>query len=160
MNKKKKKITHQKRKILAVLIGLPCSGKTYYTQHTLFNYERISQDDMGKSYYKKFLQLLLDGKEHIVIDRVNCSIEQRLRFVLPAQRFGYKITYYFFIAPDNILLKRMRDRKGHPTVKSNDYNKHKELIEFFKTNYEEPGDLEQEFEMIEVKTGEEPLKEQ
>lgn len=161
--KQENKKDHKKRshkKILAVLVGPPGSGKSYYCQHTLYNYFRISQDDFGKGHYRKFLEILLSGMDLIVIDRMGFSVEQRLRFVLPAKRLGYKLTYYFFLAPDSILLQRMRDRKGHPTVKSNDYNKHKELIEFFKTNYEEPGDLEQEFEMIEVKTGEEPLKEQ
>lgn len=158
-HKQENKNDHKKhhKKILAILIGPPGSGKSYYCQHTLYNYFRISQDDFGKGHYKKFLEILLSGIDLIVVDRMNFSVEQRLRFVLPAKRLGYKIMYYFFTAPDNILLQRMRDRKGHPTVKSSDYNKHKELIEFFKEKYEEPNDLEQEFEMVEVKTGEEPL---
>jgi len=151
-NKKDQKKNH--KKILAILIGPPGSGKSYYCQHTLYNYMRISQDDFGKGHYKKFLETLLSGQDLIVVDRMNFNVVQRLQYVLPAQKLKYKIMYYFFTCPDNILLQRMRDRKGHPTVKSNDYNKHKELIEFFRNNYEEPGDLEQ-FEMTEVKTGEE-----
>lgn len=154
--KQENKKDHKKRshkKILAVLIGAPCSGKSYYCQHTLYNYFRISQDDFGKSYYRKFLEILLSGQDLIVIDRMNFSVEQRLRFVLPAKRLGYKISYYFFTAPDNILLQRMKDRKNHPTVSNRDFNKHKELITFFRKNYEEPGSLE-DFDMIEVVTGE------
>jgi predicted kinase len=149
-NKDKNKKKH--KKILAILIGIPGSGKTYYTQHTLFNYERISQDDMGKSYYRKFLQLLLDGKEHIVIDRANFSIEQRSRFIVPAKRFGYKITFYIFDAPYHILIKRLRERIKHPTINNKDYAKHKEILKFFSDNFEEP--IPEEFdEIVEVKTG-------
>jgi len=142
------------KKILAILIGAPASGKSYYCAHTLYNYYRISQDEQKKGHYKKFLETLLSGQDLIVIDRMNFNFVQRLQYVLPAQKLKYKIMYYFFTCPDNILLQRMRDRKGHPTVKSNDYNKHKELIEFFKNNYEEPGSLE-DFDMTEIKTGEE-----
>lgn len=157
--KKESKEPNKKRshkKILAVLIGPPGSGKSYYCQHTLYCYFRISQDDFGKGHYKKFLETLLSGQDLIVVDRMNFNIVQRLQYVLPAQRLKYKIMYYFFLAPDNILLQRMRNRKDHPTVNNKDFKKHKELIEFFKNNYEEPGSLE-DFEMTEIKTGEEPL---
>lgn len=141
------------KKILAILIGPPGSGKSYYCQHTLYNYERISQDDYGKAHYRKFLQFLLDGKEHLVIDRMGFSVEQRLRFVLPARRFGYKISYYIFNAPYHLLIKRLRERKDHPTVNNKDYKKHKEIIEFFQNAYEEPQLYECD-ELNEVKTGE------
>jgi predicted kinase len=150
-NKKDQKKYH--KKILAILIGPPGSGKSYYCQHTLYNYLRISQDEHKKGHYRKFLEVLLSGQDLIVIDRMNFNIVQRLQYVLPAQRLKYKIMYYFFLAPDNILLQRMRNRKDHPTVNNRDFNKHKELIEFFKNNYEEPGSLE-DFDMIEVVTGE------
>lgn len=157
-NKKDQKKYH--KKILAILIGPPGSGKSYYCQHCLYNYFRISQDDFKKAYYRKFLEILLSGIDLIVIDRQNFSVEQRLRFVLPAQRFGYKISYYVFSAPDDICIKRMRNRKNHPTIKTNDHETQKKVLEFFKNNYEEQGDLEQNFEIIEVKTGEEPLNDE
>jgi len=153
-NKKDQKKYH--KKILAILIGMPGSGKTYYCQHTLYNYFRISQDDFGKGHYRKFLEILLSGIDLIVIDRMGFSVEQRLRYVLPAKQFGYKIMYYFFTCPENICMKRMKERRNHPTIKNNDYETQKKVLKFFQDNYEEPGDLEQ-FDFTEVKTGEGPL---
>jgi predicted kinase len=156
--KKESKEPNKKRshkKILAVLVGPPGSGKSYYCQHTLFNYFRISQDDFGKGHYRKFLEVLLSGQDLIVIDRMNFSVEQRLQYVLPAKRFGYKITYYIFTAPEHICIKRMKERKNHPTISNRDYETQQKVLKFFCDYYEKPEDLEP-FEITEVKTGEDP----
>jgi predicted kinase len=154
MKKLKQEKKKHHKKILAILIGPPGSGKSYYCQHTLYNYFRISQDNFGKGHYRKFLEILLSGMDLIVIDRMNFSIQQRLQYVLPAQKFGYKIMYYFFVAPESICLKRMKERKNHPTIKNNDHETQKKVLKFFQDKYEEPGDLEN-FDMTEIKTGEE-----
>jgi len=141
------------KKILAICIGCPGSGKSYYCQHTLHNYYHISQDNFGKKHYKKFLELLLNDEKLICVDRMNFSVEQRLRYVLPAKQFGYKISYYLFTCPYHICIKRMQQRKNHPTVNQNDHKKHRELLSFFENNYEKPQDWEFH-ELNEVKTGE------
>ena len=148
-NKKRKKI----RKILSILIGCPGSGKTYYAQNVLNPWFRISQDEFGKLHYRKFLELLLNGETRIVVDRMGFSRDQRQRYTLPAKYMGYKIIYYLFSAPEHLLIKRMRSRLNHPTVKNTDYQKHKELIEFFSKNYEIPHYSEYD-ELIEISTGE------
>jgi len=157
--KQEKEQKHEKTfapqpRVLAILIGFPGSGKSYYAQHCLNNYYRISQDEFGRfPHYKKFLQLLIEGCNRIVIDRVNFQRLQRLRYTLPAKYFKYKITYYHFTAPEVMCLKRMATRQNHPTINSRDTEKHKEIINQFKTQFESIEDYEFD-EYVEVKTGE------
>jgi predicted kinase len=151
---KHEKIFAPQPKVLAILIGLPGSGKSYYAEHTLNNYYRISQDEFGRfPHYKKFLQLLIEGCSRICIDRVNFERLQRLRYVLPAKYFKYKIVYYYFTASEEECLKRMRIRINHPTINARDTEKHKEIINKFKSSFEPIEDCECN-EYIEIKTGE------
>lgn len=130
------------QKILAILIGAPGSGKSFYCHHTLNCYRRISQDDQKRGHYKIFLKSLMEEFPLIAIDRMNFNKEQRQRYSLPARFLGYKISHYIFQAPDHILIKRMRSRQDHPTIDNRNFEKHKELIEFFQNNYEEPDEKE------------------
>jgi len=155
--KQEKEQKHEKTfapqpKVLAILIGLPGSGKSYYAQHCLNNYYRISQDEFGRfPHYKKFLQLLIEGCSRICIDRVNFDRFQRLRYVLPAEYFRYKIVYYHFMASEEQCLKRMATRQNHPTINPRDTEKHKEIINRFKKEFHPIEDFECD-EYIEVKT--------
>ena len=150
---KKPKDKIPQSKVLAILIGLPGSGKSYYCEHVLHNYFRISQDEFGKfPHYKKFLQLVLEGCPKIAIDRVNFDLMQRLRYVLPCKYFKYKIVYYHFVATEQQCLNRMKARKFHPTINPRDVEKHKEIIQRFKNEFEPIQDWEFN-EYVEVNTG-------
>lgn len=152
--KQKQQTKKDKRKILAILIGKPGSGKSTYAKNNLYNYEYVSQDEQGKiGHYINFLNLLINNTPKIVIDRMNFSVDQRMRYFVPARNLKYKISYYILDSPNSLCLKRMRERKAHPTVKRKNHKLHEKLVKFFDDNFEHPFIGEYD-EINEVKTGE------
>lgn len=120
---------------LVLLVGPPGSGKSTYCQNFLKDYYRISQDDQGKKrHYELFLKAINDDVDKIVVDRMNFNKAQRAKYlsVIPEK---YHVTIVVFNVQEEELLERIKNRKNHPTLQ---YEKAKEVINFFIKNYEAP----------------------
>ncbi len=104
-----------------ILIGPMGSGKTTYADSdpSLADAVRICQDDLGKvGHLKAFLEVL-PQRENVVVDRINHLREQRARYIVPAREAGYRIKFIWLDVDRPICLKRLSERKDHPTIKLN-----------------------------------------
>lgn len=133
------KIRHENGPELVILIGPPGSGKSTYCK-SLPWHVRISQDEMGKQgHWKKFVETLEKGTE-IVVDRMNFNFDQRMRYVEPAKKAGYRIKYVLFLIDIDVCLDRLKNRTHHPTLPAGP--KCKEVFDFYWANYREPASFE------------------
>lgn len=124
----------QKNRELVILVGMQGAGKTYYCEHFLRDYERISQDEGPRSYQgivTRLHELLLKGVPRIVIDRTNPMREQRKTFAEMAIAAGYYLKIIYFDVPEEICRERIRLRKDHPTLPTDKIEK---AIAAYKSN--------------------------
>lgn len=131
-------MTYEKE--LMILVGPIGSGKTTFAK-TLRNDTsvRISQDEMGrKAYLDHFKEAIKDGVPRVIIDRMGFSKDQRNRFIEPARKEGYVITIFEMDYCPLVCIKRVVDRKNHPTVPDNDIQLAKKIILQYMENYEAP----------------------
>lgn len=123
-------------KRIMILIGPPGSGKsTLAKEFQAKGYIRISQDDMGREGHLKAFKDALNQEQSIVIDRLNFNKEQRSRYI-PPEVSGYIVECIVLHENRATCLKRMSERQGHPTIKS-DREAGSALNTFFK-GYERP----------------------
>lgn len=124
-------------KELLLLIGPPGSGKTTYCEKFLIpsGYTHVSQDNHKgnrEAVYKEFMQALNEGKDKIVIDRMNFNVKQRERWIIPARNLGYKIIGLDFVV-SNIFRERAKARTDHQTLKA---EKVDEVTDIYIKNYQ------------------------
>lgn len=124
-------------KQLILLAGPPGSGKsTYCENNDYIDYFRISQDDQGKEgHMRYFLQLIAEGSD-IIVDRMNFNKEQRSRYLSVAKANGYATKIVVLHESSATCLKRMAERKGHPTIQ--DDKSAKAALHTFMSKYERP----------------------
>lgn len=127
-------------KELILMVGPIGSGKTTFAK-SLENDSaiRISQDEMGrKAYLKYFNEALKDGVPRIIVDRMNFDRKQRERFIEPAKKAGYCITIFEIDYNPSECLRRVVERKDHPTIKNDNPELAKKIILQYMENYEAP----------------------
>ncbi len=97
---------------LIVFSGIQCSGKsTFYLQKFSDTHARINLDILRTR--KRELALfssLLEEMRPMVIDNTNPAIEDRSKYIRPAQNKGYRIIGYRFDTPISIALARSSSR--------------------------------------------------
>jgi predicted kinase len=123
---------------LLILVGMPGSGKTYYCQHFLGDHARISQDEGPRRFegiVRKLRGMLTEGVRAIVMDRTNPGREQRKTFAEMARAAGYRVKIIHFDIPEQVCEKRIRRRKGHPTLGA---DRMAEAIAAYQRNFEPP----------------------
>lgn len=125
---------------LILLVGPAGSGKsTLAKEYSDLGYTYINQDKQGKGHLAIFEMAINEGSD-IVVDRMNFSIDQRKRYLLPAVARGYKTAIIVLHQPYTVCLERMFKRKDHETIKD-EKNAHAALSTFF-TKYERVQDNE------------------
>lgn len=129
---------------LIILVGCCGSGKSYYCKD-LQGYTRISQDEQGKT--KHFENFLLAIKENhdIIVDRMGFNKEQRARYIEPCRKAGYNVKIVFFDVCNETCYKRIKDRKGHPTLYE---DKALKVIDFYHKNFQYP--IKEEYDEFKV----------
>lgn len=109
----------QENREVVILVGMPGAGKTHYCQTILSKYERISQDEGPRTYsgiLLRFQELLRQSAPRIVIDRTNPKRHQREQFAALARAAGYRVKIIYLDIPGKTCLRRILDRKRHPTL--------------------------------------------
>jgi len=147
-------------KTLRILVGPPGSGKSTFAQDMIENdgdigamVTRISQDDQGRKGHMDLFEKAIANGEHIILDRMNFSKEQRNRYLIPAKKAGYHTEIIVFHVPYATCLERCMQRKDHPTInnvgqKEYDFSgalqkeKAQSALHTFFTKYERVSDLE------------------
>lgn len=130
-------------KHITILIGNQGSGKSTYANSGLFDVV-ISQDEQGKAgHYEAYLKAL-DNPEinTICVDRINHTKEQRLRYVIPAKKLGYTVTYKIFSCDYKTALDRITSRTDHKTIKSGDIKTARRALDMYFNKFEYPSDSE------------------
>ncbi len=110
---------------LIILVGMQGSGKTFYCQTVLSNYERISQDEGPRRFpgiLHRLQELVAQGVPRIVIDRTNPMRWQRAEFAALAGKAGYHLKIVYFDVPAEVCRERIRSRTRHPTLEVDQMN--------------------------------------
>ena len=90
---------------LIIMVGLPGSGKTYYSKNYIQDYEYINRDtEKTISKCLKLCEKFLILKKNIIIDNTNPSIKSRKPFIDIAKKYNYKIRCIVFTTPFDICL--------------------------------------------------------
>lgn len=131
-------------KELILMVGPIGSGKTTFAKSLVNDSAiRISQDEMGrKAYLNHFKEALKDGIPRIIIDRQNFNRQQRDRFISAARANNYCITIFEMDYCPLECLKRVINRKNHPTISDKDPYLAKSIILRYMEQYEAPEEYE------------------
>jgi predicted kinase len=107
---------------LAILIGLPASGKSTFCRERLAaTHEVVSKDALPRSASKETRQralvsAALRAGRSVAIDNVNATRETRAWLIQEAQAAGARVIGYFFETPAKDCLERNRGREGPARV--------------------------------------------
>lgn len=132
--------------LITILVGPPGSGKStwcdeyFKTHRNRDDLIRISQDDLGKQGHMYAFKQALELRRDIVIDRMNFDVGQRRRYLDPAKKAGYDTRIVVLHVPEKVCMDRCRDRKNHPTIKTEEDVQN--AVTFFFRKYERVQDTE------------------
>lgn len=123
------------KQTVTVLVGNVGSGKTTFYENE-FDPEldvRISQDVLGskEACIEAVKKALKEGKS-VVIDRVNFNQKQRQTWVDLAVNYNAEPHAIYLEVPIDVSLERIKNRKGHETIKEDmTEEKKREIVEQF-----------------------------
>jgi predicted kinase len=106
---------------LAVLVGLPGSGKTSFVRARLAGHAHVSKDLMRSTRDRNTRQLALvaqalAGGRPVVVDNTNLRMTDRAPLIAAAHAARAKVVGYFFDATAKDCLARNRGRDGKARV--------------------------------------------
>jgi predicted kinase len=83
---------------LIIFISLQAAGKSsFYQEKFIDTHIRINLDMLKTRHREKILfNACLEAKQSLVIDNTNPTIEDRKRYIIPAQEKAFKIIGYYF----------------------------------------------------------------
>ncbi|GAB0489295.1 hypothetical protein MMPV_000512 [Pyropia vietnamensis] len=103
-----------------LLVGLPGSGKTTFASRLVAGggWVRVSQDDVGGSRQavERRFKAALESGEAVVVDRCNCTVQQRRWFIETARSAGASVGTVLFALPVSTCISRINQRTDHPTL--------------------------------------------
>jgi predicted kinase len=106
---------------LAVLVGLPGSGKTTFARARLAGHEHVSKDLMHSTRDRSSRQLALVGRalaagRSVVVDNTNLRVADRAPLIAAARAAGAQVVGYLFETTAKECLARNRTREGKARV--------------------------------------------
>jgi predicted kinase len=135
-------------KELIILIGPMGSGKSTYCQTQLKEYFRINQDDQGKDGHFKLYEKALRQQSKIVVDRINHLYNQRRDYICLARNNGFKVKFVEFKVSPLDCIKRIAQRKTHPTLTGKNLDQAIQALNMYFSFYQKPTD--REYDEIEI----------
>lgn len=125
---------------VVILVGVPGSGKSTFCKKYP-KYVRISQDELGSRYMclELFRESLRKGKS-VIVDRCNINKLQRQLWLNIAREFNVdEINCVKLSVVPEEAIKRISERKDHPTIKEDfSLDKVKDIVYNFINTYEAP----------------------
>ena len=106
---------------LAILVGLPGSGKTSFVRARLAGHEHVSKDLMPGTRDRNARQLALVARalaagRSVVVDNTNLKAADRVTLIAAARSGGAKVVGYFLDVAKDECLARNRQREGKARV--------------------------------------------
>lgn len=105
---------------LLLLVGLPGSGKSYFSQCLLLRsqtWKRISQDESGsRSACETEIGRLTNSGRKVILDRCNPTREDRRAWVALAGTWARNVVCVYFDYDAELCVDRAQNRLGHPTL--------------------------------------------
>lgn len=100
--------------IVAVMIGIPGSGKTTFCRERLFPHHLyISLDQLRtRSAEAELFAFALKRRKNCVIDNTNINLLERARYIPDARRSGARVVGYFFEPNLEACIERNAKRVG------------------------------------------------
>lgn len=100
--------------IVAVMIGIPGSGKTTFCRERLFPHHLyISLDQLRtRSAEAELFAFALKRRKNCVIDNTNINLLERARYIPDARRSGARVVGYFFEPNLEACIERSAKRVG------------------------------------------------
>ena len=104
--------------IVAVMIGIPGSGKTTFCRERLFPHHLyISLDQLRtRSAEAELFAFALKRRKNCVIDNTNINLLERARYIPVAKREGARVVGYFFEPNLEACIERNAKRVGRARV--------------------------------------------
>lgn len=116
---------------LILLVGPQGSGKSTLAKTEFNSYSYINQDLQGKEGHINQFLVDIDQKKDIIVDRINHTKSQRLRYLEKAKEQGYSTKIVVLHQPKDECLARCVARPDHPSIKDKK-TASKALHSFFK----------------------------
>lgn len=140
---------------LIILAGPPGSGKSTLAKSMGSKYVRINQDELGKEEHMEVFKNAGKAEHNIIIDRMNFSKEQRIKYLMHAKINNYTSKIIVLHESFETCFERMKNRKDHPTIK--DEKTASKVLNFFFSKYERPTPDEADEIEFRYPEGEKPL---
>ena len=104
--------------VVALMIGIPGSGKTTFCRERLFpDYLYISLDQLRtRSAEAELFAFALKRRRSCVIDNTNINARERSRYIPAAKKGGARVVGYFFEPDIDACLARNATRAGRACV--------------------------------------------
>jgi predicted kinase len=106
---------------LAVLVGLPASGKTSFVRaHLADSHRHVSKDLLGHgrgdARQRAAIEAALQAGASVVVDNINATPGERATLVALARRHGARVVAYYFETAVSDAVARNRRRTGRARV--------------------------------------------
>lgn len=106
-----------REKTMVIMIGIQGSGKSTFCKEHLSSFYRINLDTLKTRHQE---QLAIDEcfkcEKNFVIDNTNPTIEEREKYILQAEKEGYKIIGYFLESKIKDCIERNNQRVGKACI--------------------------------------------
>jgi predicted kinase len=139
------KINNKIKPDVIMIIGLPCSGKSTFSQHLMThcpnNMIYLNQDEMGRGKYHKSLMQNLDKNiknnfNIVLIDKCNTHNDEREVILSIAKKNKLNVLGLWFDISLSEIILRAKSRKDHPVLSSP--QKTEEVIKSKQKDFVEP----------------------
>jgi predicted kinase len=106
---------------LAVLVGLPASGKTSFVRAHLAGHRHVSKDLLGHgrsgdARQHAAIEAGLRAGASVVVDNINATSDERAALIALARRHGARVVGYYFETAVADAVARNRGRTGTARV--------------------------------------------
>ncbi len=101
-----------------IFVGLQASGKsTFYLREFYKTHIRLNMD-MLKTRHREdiLLNACIEGKQKVVIDNTNPSIEERCKYIKEFKKGKFKIIGYYFDSDIQLCISRNNKRSGKEKI--------------------------------------------
>lgn len=143
---------------LLILVGLPGSGKSYFSKHLSATDDRIvviSQDEMGsRSKCEEEFAKAIKKKDtkSIIVDKCNVTKQDRKNWIQMSMLNKKDIGVVYFDYPFDECVKRVKCRVDHPTIK---FGRGENIVKSFFKRMVMPDTNEGFIKMVTIKSFEE-----